>query len=110
VAYFYRFGVPANQQKEAINATDLKEAARLAQRKQPANASTTLHNAKNAGYLDATGRGMFQINSVGENLVTMTLPGSGETPTPGPGRKARMAGKKQNRKKGTKKLRPGGKK
>ena len=40
----------------------------------------TLNNAKNQGYLDSAERGAFQINSVGENLVAMTLPGGAEEP------------------------------
>jgi hypothetical protein len=33
-------------------------------------------NAKNLGYLDGTSPGEFSINTVGENLVAMTLPGT----------------------------------
>ena len=75
VAYFYRFEAPPDKQKDDINADDLNEAARLVNRKRPANALATLNNAKNSGYLDAVGKGQFRINSVGENLVAMTLPG-----------------------------------
>ena len=32
------------------------------------------NNAKKQGYVDASERGAFKINSVGENLVAMTLP------------------------------------
>ena len=39
------------------------------------------NNAKGAGYLDCTSRGEFTINSVGENLVAMTLPGGADTST-----------------------------
>ena len=45
---------------------------------QPKRPQMTLFNAKNQGYLDAAGDGKFKINSVGENLVTMTLGGGGE--------------------------------
>ncbi len=76
VAYYYRFEAPIEKRKDAINAEDLNTAARLVGRKRPANASYTLANAKNAGYLDAAGKGTFQINSVGENLVAITLPGN----------------------------------
>jgi hypothetical protein len=37
----------------------------------------TLNNAYQAGLLDRTEKGIYAINSVGENLVTMTLPGRG---------------------------------
>lgn len=76
VAYFYRFEAPKAEQKDTIDATSLLEAARLAGRKRPSNPLDTLNNAKKAGYLDAVSSGKFQINSVGENLVAMTLPGN----------------------------------
>ncbi|MCH8808002.1 MAG: hypothetical protein IH986_18200 [Planctomycetes bacterium] len=75
VAYYYRFEAPAKERKEAIGVNDLLEAVRLAERKRPGTPLSTLNNAKNKGYLDAAGRAKFQINSVGENLVAMTLPG-----------------------------------
>lgn len=78
VAYYYRFVAPEADRKEAIGAEDLKNAARLAGRRQPANAVATLRNASNSGYLDNCGRGSYRINSVGENLVAITLPNSGD--------------------------------
>ena len=81
VAYYYRFEAPANERKEVIGVKDLLEAVRLAERKRPRIPLATLNNAKNKGYLDAAGRAKFQINSVGENLVAMTLPGK-DRPTP----------------------------
>jgi hypothetical protein len=76
VAYFYRFEAPEPQKKESIAAEDLTEAARLAGRRRPKNASFTLNNAKNAGYLDIAERGRYRISTVGENLVAVTLPGT----------------------------------
>jgi hypothetical protein len=75
VAYYYRFEAPAETRKASIDATGLKEAARLANRRRPPKPLTTLNNAKKLGYLDSPERGQFRINSVGENLVAMTLPG-----------------------------------
>ncbi|MDR4495928.1 MAG: hypothetical protein R3B74_16235 [Nitrospirales bacterium] len=77
VAYFYCFEAPEAQRKETIDADSLLEAARLAGRKRPRNARHTLNNAKNAGYLDVVTTGKYRINSVGENLVAMALPGNG---------------------------------
>lgn len=77
VAYYYQFEAPESQRRESIGVEDLKQAARLARRRLPKNASFTLNNAKNAGYLDNAERGKFRINTVGENLVAMTLPGTG---------------------------------
>lgn len=74
VAYFYRFEAPASERRETIDKQTLVEAARLAGRRRPGDATFTLNNAKNSGYLDSVGSGQFQINSVGENLVAMALP------------------------------------
>ena len=81
VAYFYRFEAPESERKEIIDGATLTEAARLAGRRRPQKAIFTLNNAKKSGYLDSAGSGQFRINSVGENLVAMALPGndSGES-------------------------------
>jgi len=72
-AYYYRFEAPPEQRRDSINDASLKEAARLADRKRPSR--MTLNNAKNRGYLDGLGGGDFRLNTVGENLVAVTLPG-----------------------------------
>jgi hypothetical protein len=74
VAYYYRFEASESQQKGEIGADDLREACRLVNRERFSNPLQTLQNARNLGLLDRPGRGMFSINSVGENLVAMTLP------------------------------------
>ena len=107
VAYYYRFVAPPDQQKESINAEDLKNAARLVGRKQPGHALATLNNTKNSGYLDAAGKGNFQINSVGENLVAITLPGD-ETQQK-PNRRNRQKKQKTNKTVSGKKPLKGGK-
>ena len=76
VAYFYRFEATAEIRKDFIDAQALQEAARLTGRRRPPKPLATLNNTKNLGYLDSSERGQFRINSVGENLVAMTLPGS----------------------------------
>jgi len=76
VAYFYRFEAAAENRHDSINATTLQEAARLAGRRRPPSAVKALNNAKTLGYLDSAERGQYHINSVGENLVAMTLPGA----------------------------------
>lgn len=73
VAYFYRFEAPEAERRESISADTLSNAARLVGRKRPSRHA--LNNAKKAGYLDSAGHGDFQINTVGENLVAVTLPG-----------------------------------
>lgn len=81
VAYFYRFDAPPAERRDSIDGVALQEAARLAGRRRLSNPRATLHNAKAAGYLDSSTRGEFTINSVGENLVAMTLPGGGDSST-----------------------------
>jgi hypothetical protein len=82
IAYYYRFVAPANERKDEIDAESLRDACRLAGRPgklvQPL---MTLNNAHAKGLLDrGSVRGKFVINSVGENLVGMTLPGSTAQP------------------------------
>lgn len=93
VAYFYRFEAPPAQRRDSINGDALQEAARLAGRKRLAKPRVTLNNAKAAGYLDGGAPGEFAINSVGENLVAMTLPGGGDTAA-----KKKPAAKKRGKK------------
>jgi hypothetical protein len=103
VAYYYRFEAPAAQRLDAIDGAALQDAARLAGRARLSKPRYTLNNAKNAGYLDSVGRGRFAINSVGENLVAMALPGDGSgassTPRGSAGRKGtKKAAAKASRK------------
>jgi hypothetical protein len=95
VAYYYRFEAPPASRKNAITGDDLQEAARLAGRTRLAKPRNTLNNAKTAGYLDSAAVGEFAINSVGENLVAMTLPGT-SAPV-GNGRSRKPAKKKTRR-------------
>lgn len=81
-AYYYRFEAAAGDRKESINAEVLQDAARLAGRARFPKPLVTLNNAKKQGYVDASERGAFKINSVGENLVAMTLPGTPNTGQP----------------------------
>lgn len=98
VAYFYRFEAPVEQRRNEVDADTLLEACRLADRKRLKKPGQTLRNAKTLGLMDSGSEaGKFIINTVGENLVAMTLPRKAEPP-----RKPRKA------KKGRKK--PAGKK
>lgn len=99
VAYYYRFEAPPASRRETIDGDTLQEAARLAGRNRLGNPRNTLNNAKNLGYLDGNSPGEFSINSVGENLVAMTLPG---TPEVG-GRSKRTKKTKRGQKKGRRK-------
>ena len=76
VAYYYRFEAPQAKRKDAINKDDLQEATRKATRDRFGNPLKTLQNAHQLGRLDkGSEKATFTINSVGENLVAMTLPG-----------------------------------
>lgn len=80
VAYFNRF-VSADR-KDTVTTQDLIDACRQATRRQPARVAQTLVNAYQAGVFDKVDRGHYKLNSVGENLVAISLPersGSGET-------------------------------
>ncbi len=75
VAYYYRFEAPPEQRRNEIDHVMLQDACRLTARERFKNPRTTLNNAKNLGLLDSGSEaGMFAINTVGENLVAMTLP------------------------------------
>jgi hypothetical protein len=94
VAYFYRFEAPQSERKDAIVADDLQEACRKIGRERLNNPAQTLRNAHQQGLLDRPGElGAFSINTVGENLVAMTLPASS-----GQGSVAKKAQKKAKKK------------
>lgn len=97
VAYYYRFEAPTEHRRTTISGADLQEAARLAGRKRLSNPRQTLKNAKGLGYLDNPGRGEYSINTVGENLVAMTLPGGADAPRPGLKRGAKRSKKSVGR-------------
>jgi hypothetical protein len=97
VAYYYRFEAPPAEQKQTINANDLQEACRKAGRDRLNKPIMTLFNAQKTGLLDKAGKGEFALNTVGENLVAMTLP-HGDAKPAGPGsRAARLRAKKSKR-------------
>ena len=103
VAYYYRFDAPVDQRRETISAEILQDAARLAGRPRLAKPVMTLNNAKKQGYLDAVDRGQYRINSVGENLVAMALPGAETATTSARIRRSRVRPKKGARKQMTSK-------
>jgi len=80
VAYYYQFVAPPSDRKAGITKEDLKAAYRLVGgRAIPPHLDMTLNNAYMAGSLDRRDKGTYAINSVGENLVALTLPGDGST-------------------------------
>jgi len=107
VAYYLRFEAPPAERKESIDKDDLQEACRKAKRDRLKNPYQTLVNAHTLGLLDkGSEKATFVLNTVGENLVAMTLPGDGKAaPKPGKPRKAEKA-KKAAPKKATAKKAP----
>ena len=75
VAYYYRFIAAEAERKDAISPQDLMDACRTADWKRPSRPGQTMVNAFHAGVFDKSGHGSYKLNSVGENLVAMVLPG-----------------------------------
>jgi hypothetical protein len=95
VAYYLSEIAPEAERKSAINAADLEKYFKQAGFKLPQKISYTLPNAAAAGYFDATGNGLYQLNPVGYNLVVHGLPrGQGG---PAPARKRSAAKRKSGR-------------
>jgi hypothetical protein len=81
VAYYYRFVAPQEQRKDCISADDLQDACRRVGRHRLKKPNQTLINTHHSGLLDkGSETGMYSLNTVGENLVAMTLPTSEKTP------------------------------
>jgi hypothetical protein len=98
VAYYFAFEAPDAEKKSEIKASDLQHAARLSGRQRLKRPIVTLHNASKRGYLDkGRGRGSFRINTVGENLVAMTMPGLGGADAAVPGRRPRARSPRRRR-------------
>lgn len=80
IAYYYRFEAPQNLRKSEINADDLQEGCRLVGRERFKIPGQTLRNAHTLGLLNkGSESGSFAVNSVGENLVAVALPGDGKS-------------------------------
>lgn len=89
VAYYHQFKSPESQRKDSITKEDLVEACRQVDRKRPKVPAQVLVNAYRDGLFDRGGKGSYKLNSVGENLVAMALPGTNDTArTPKRARKA----------------------
>lgn len=97
VAYYHRFEAPENERKDAIVGSDLQEACRKASRKRLSDPGSTLRNAHKLGLLDkGSEQGNYSINSVGENLVAMTLPQQTTTTAVSRARKPKASAKKDD--------------
>ncbi len=76
VAYYLSEISPETERKSSINAADLEKYFKQAGFKLPQKIPQTLPNAAAAGYFDAAGNGLYQLNPVGYNLVVHGLPRS----------------------------------
>jgi len=95
VAYYLSEIAPVTERKASINAADLEKYFKQAGFKLPQKIPQTLPNATAAGYFDAAGNGLYQLNPVGYNLVVHGLPrGQGG---PAPARKRLAAKRKSGR-------------
>lgn len=91
VAYYYRFLAP--ERKDSISREELQEATRLVNRERLHDPTKTMNNAASAGLLDNNGRGLYGINTVGENLVAVVLPNSGGNTASKPRKKPAKSGR-----------------
>ena len=103
MAYYHQVKASENQRKDSITKEDLVEACRQVDRKRPQVPAQVLVNAYHDGLFDRGGKGHYKLNSVGENLVAMALPGTSEAAkasrrTKASGRRKRTGKKKDARK------------
>lgn len=97
VAYYHKFEAPLAQRKNSITADDVTEACRKGNRERPRHPNQILVNASAFGLVDKVGTGTYEINSVGENLVAVTMPtaGHGNSGKKRSATKAKKAAKKK---------------
>jgi hypothetical protein len=96
VAYYLSEVAPEVERKTSVNAADLEKYFKQAGFKLPQKIPQTLPNAAAAGYFDAAGNGLYQLNPVGYNLVVHGLPRS-HTGEPSSTRKPRAKRKPARR-------------
>lgn len=101
VAYYVSELAPGTDRKGAITKSDIERYFKMAGFHLPAEATFTLVNAKNAGYLESAGGGQYKLNPVGYNLVAHRM-GNRDTKENGRGRGPRKAAKKRPSKKAKK--------
>lgn len=82
VAYYLSEIAKEEERKEAISASDIEKYFKQAGFKLPKAIPQALPNAAAAGYLDATGNGLYRLNPVGYNLVVHGLPRDQEKTSP----------------------------
>jgi hypothetical protein len=73
VAYYLKNVAPTDERKDAISREEIEKYFVQADFPLPKQPQFTLTNAKNAGYFDRTGTGLYKLNPVGHNLVAHSL-------------------------------------
>lgn len=73
VAYYLKHLAPTDERKDSISRDEIEKYFVQADYPLPKQPQFTLTNAKNAGYFDQAGRGLYKLNPVGHNLVTHGL-------------------------------------
>lgn len=82
VAYYLKHKAPDGERKDEIGTEDIDTYFVQAGYPLPSNKTSTLPNAKKAGYLESASWGKYKLNSVGHNLVAHNLPRSGSEVAP----------------------------
>lgn len=74
VAYYLQYEADPAEKKDTISRADVDKYFHLAKFRKPKDATFTLVNSRNAGYLDSRERGTYSLNPVGYNLVVHKMP------------------------------------
>ena len=80
VAFYLSEVAPAGDKRQTIGTNEIESYFKQAGFPLPPRPRDTLTNAKNAGYLDAVGRGEYKLNPVVYNLVMYILPAGDQGP------------------------------
>jgi hypothetical protein len=94
VAYYLKEAAPVNDRKDTISQEDIERYFKQAGFPLPKRLNMTLLNAKNAGYFDSAGVGLYKLNPVGHNLVAHGMPSPSGDGNRRPRKPAKVASKK----------------
>jgi hypothetical protein len=93
VAYYLTEKAPETDRKNTIGTSEIQKYFKQAGFRLPSSPRLTLHQGKNAGYLDQATRGHYKLNPVGFNLIEHGLPAaSGSSGSATAARSPRAAG------------------
>jgi hypothetical protein len=103
VAFYAAELAPGEERRETIGTAEIDKYFKQAGYRLPSTPRLTLHQAKNAGYIDSASHGQYKLNPVGYNLVVHGLPSESsrtakKTSRSSVGRKTTRARKKPTKK------------